>query len=132
MENPDTTQKQARNLQERMLVMKKVEAIIRSEKFEEVKEALSKHNVKGITVTQVMGCGNQKGKKNFYRGTVVEISLLPKTKLEIVTDDENVKSIVDIIKETGKTGEIGDGKIFVYNVDDVVRIRTGETGDKAL
>lgn len=112
--------------------MKKVEAIIRSEKFEEVKEALNKQNIKGITVSQVMGCGNQKGKKNFYRGTVVELSLLPKTKLEIVLEDENVDSVVKVIKEVGKTGEIGDGKIFVYNIEDVIRIRTGETGDDAL
>ncbi|MDR3552849.1 MAG: P-II family nitrogen regulator [Clostridia bacterium] len=112
--------------------MKKVEAIIRSEKFEEIREALSSHNIKGLTVSQVMGCGNQKGKKNFYRGTVVELSLLPKTKIEVVTEDEYVSDIVKLIAEVAKTGAIGDGKIFVYNIEEVVRIRTGESGDDAI
>lgn len=112
--------------------MKKVEAIIRVEKLEDIKQELLKHDIKGITITQVVGCGNQKGQKSYYRGTVVELTLLPKIKLEIVCDDKRAEEIIDIIIKTAKTGEIGDGKIFVYNIDDVVRIRTGETGDDAI
>lgn len=112
--------------------MKKVEAIIRAEKFEDIKASLSNHDIKGLTISQVMGCGNQKGKKNYYRGNVVEFSLLPKIKIEIVTEDKNVDEIVDLISKAAKTGEIGDGKIFIYDIDNVIRIRTGETGDKAI
>lgn len=112
--------------------MKKVEAIIRSEKFEDIKVALSNHEIKGLTISQVMGCGNQKGKKNYYRGNIVELSLLPKIKIEIVTEDGHVDEIVDLILKVAKTGEIGDGKIFIYDIANVIRIRTGETGDKAI
>jgi nitrogen regulatory protein P-II 1 len=112
--------------------MKKIEAIVRPEKFEEVKEALGNHGVKGLTITQVSGCGRQKGQKNFYRGTVVELTLLPKIKIEIVCEDEDLKAIVATITENAKTGEIGDGKIFVYSIEDIVRIRTGESGEKAV
>jgi nitrogen regulatory protein P-II 1 len=112
--------------------MKKIEAIVRPEKLDEVKDALSKHDIKGLTITQVVGCGHQKGQKNFYRGAVVEINLLPKIKFEIVCEDANAAEIVKLITETAKTGEIGDGKIFIYNIEDVVRIRTGENGEKAI
>lgn len=112
--------------------MKKVEAIIRMEKFELVKENLFKHGITGITMTQVLGCGKQKGQKNIYRGAVVDVNLLPKSKLEIVTTDDKVAEIVSVIQEFAKTDTIGDGKIFVYTVDDVVRIRTGETGESAI
>ena len=112
--------------------MKKIEAIVRPEKFEEVKEALGKQGVKGLTITQVVGCGHQKGQKNFYRGTEVDITLLLKIKIEIVCEDESLDSILTTITETAKTGEIGDGKIFVYSIDNVIRIRTGESGVKAV
>ncbi|HEX2938044.1 MAG TPA: P-II family nitrogen regulator [Ruminiclostridium sp.] len=112
--------------------MKKVEAIIRAEKLEDIKQELNKLDVKGITITQVVGCGNQKGQKSIYRGTVVELTLLPKIKLEIVCEDKRSEEIIKLICKTAKTGEIGDGKIFVYDINDIVRIRTGETGEKAI
>lgn len=112
--------------------MKKVEAIIRPSKLEEIKQALNKFDIHGLTITQVMGCGNQKGKKEFYRGSVVELTLLQKIKIEVVTSDEHAPEVIKIISETAKTGEIGDGKIFVYNIDEVIRIRTGESGSEAI
>lgn len=112
--------------------MKKIEAVIRPGKLEDIKEALAKINVKGLTVTVVMGCGNQKGMTEYYRGSVVEIQLLQKIKVEIVTTDDKVREVVDVLSSAAKTGEIGDGKIFVYNIDDVIRIRTGQHGESAL
>ncbi len=112
--------------------MTKIECILRPEKLEPVKEALSKFGVRGMTVSQVMGCGLQKGRTEIYRGTEISINLLPKIKLEIVTIDNRVDELVKIITETARTGAIGDGKIFVYAVQNVIRVRTGETGDKAL
>jgi len=112
--------------------VKKIEAIVRPEKLDEIKDTLNNHDVKGLTITQVVGCGHQKGQKNFYRGTAVDITLLPKIKIELVCEDKEVSEIVSIISETAKTGEIGDGKIFICNIEDVLRIRTGETGDKAI
>ena len=112
--------------------MKKVEAIIRIEKLEAVKEKLFEHDVNGITMTQVLGCGKQKGHKSMYRGAVVDVNLLPKIKLEIVAADDKVDEIIEVIKESAKTDQIGDGKIFVYTIDEVVRIRTGESGTEAI
>lgn len=112
--------------------MKKVEAIIRAEKMEAVKTKLFEHGIKGITMTQVLGCGKQKGQKNIYRGAVVDVTLLPKIKLEIVATDEMAESIIEVIKENAKTDAIGDGKIFVYTIDEVIRIRTGESGEAAI
>lgn len=112
--------------------MKKIEAIIRPGKLEEIKEALNKFNVNGLTISQVMGCGLQKGRKEYYRGTEVTLNLLPKIKIEIVTNDENLQDIVKIICDEARTGEVGDGKIFIYNVEDAVRIRTGEKGKDAI
>lgn len=112
--------------------MKKIEAIIRPGKLEDIKEALSKYNVHGLTISQVTGAGLQKGRKEFYRGTEVTINLLPKIKMEIVAKDENVEDIISIICNGAKTGEVGDGKIFIYNVEDAVRIRTGQKGDQAI
>ena len=112
--------------------MKKVEAIIRPSKLEEIKSALAKFDINGLTITQVMGCGKQKGKTEIYRGAIFELKLLQKLKIEIITSDKNVDEIIKIISETAKTGEIGDGKIFVYNIEDVIRIRTGERGDTAI
>lgn len=112
--------------------MKKIEAIIRPGKLEEIKEALSKFNVHGLTISQVMGCGLQKGRKEFYRGTEVTLNLLPKIKLEIVTHDALVDDIIKLIVSEARTGEVGDGKIFIYNVENAVRIRTSESSDAAI
>lgn len=112
--------------------MKKVEAIIRPGKLEEVKEALGKFDIHGLTVTQVIGCGLQKGKKEIYRGTEYTVDLLTKVKIEMVLTDERVKDVVELVKKTAYTGSIGDGKIFISNVEDAIRIRTGDRGDKAI
>ena len=112
--------------------MIKLECILRPEKFEPVREALSKFGVKGMTVSQVMGCGLQKGHSEFYRGTEVSVSLLPKMKLEIVTTDDRADEIIKIIRSVGVTGNIGDGKIFITPIKDAIRMRTGETGNDAL
>ncbi|MFZ5597629.1 MAG: P-II family nitrogen regulator [Bacillota bacterium] len=112
--------------------MKKIECILRPGKLEEVKEALNKMGVHGMTVMQVMGCGLQKGRKEVYRGTELTINLLPKVKVEIVVRDGQLDSVLKMVRESAVTGEIGDGKIFVSNVENVIRIRTGETGDKAI
>lgn len=112
--------------------MKKLEVIIRPSKLEEVKSVLNSHNVKGITVTQVVGCGHQKGQTNYYRGDTVEITFLQKLKLEIVTDDADAEDIADLIAKTARTGEIGDGKIFISSIENAIRIRTGERGVKAI
>lgn len=112
--------------------MKKIEAIIQPDKFDEVKEALNSHGVKGITITQVLGHGNQKGKKQLYRGIQTGISLLPKIKLEVVVADSHVDEIIDVVLKTAHTDTIGDGKIFIYNVEEAIRIRTGEKGETAL
>lgn len=112
--------------------MKKIDAIIRPSKLEEVKEALSQYGIQGMTVTQVMGCGKQKGRVNVYRGQEYTINLLPKIKMEIVLADNQVDEVVDLITKFARTGEVGDGKIFVYPVDNAVRIRTGAAGSDAL
>ncbi|ABZ83813.1 nitrogen regulatory protein p-ii [Heliomicrobium modesticaldum Ice1] len=112
--------------------MKKIEAIIRPTKLDEVKEALNRIGVRGMTVTQVAGCGLQKGKKGFYRGSEYTIDLLPKVKIEVVVADSLVDDLLKVITDQVRSGEIGDGKIFVSPIENVVRIRTGETGDGAL
>lgn len=112
--------------------MKKIEAIIRPERLEAVKAVLNEHNAKGLTITQVMGCGNQKGKLSTYRGSVVDLTLLPKIKIEVVCADGSAAELIRLISETAKTGAIGDGKIFVFNAENVIRIRTGESGDGAV
>lgn len=112
--------------------MKKVEAIIRHFKLEEVKNALSEKGVHGMTVTEVRGFGRQKGHTEMYRGTEYAVDFVPKVKLETVCSDDNLKLIVDTILGAAQTGQIGDGKIFVYAIDQAVRIRTGETGEDAL
>jgi nitrogen regulatory protein PII len=116
----------------KVFILKKIEAIIRVEKLEDIKQELSKHDIKGLTITQVVGCGNQKGQKSIYRGNVVELTLLPKIKIEVVCEDKTAAEVIQLVSETAKTGEIGDGKIFVYTIEEVVRIRTGETGEKAI
>lgn len=112
--------------------MKRVDMIIRPEKLEDVKAVLNELSINGMTVTMVSGCGQQKGRKKVYRGTEFSINLLPKVKVETVVPDEKVQKLIDRVIETIKTGEIGDGKIFVYNVEQAVKIRTGETGAGAV
>lgn len=109
--------------------VKKIEAIIKPFKLEEVKEALSSVGVQGLTVTEVKGFGRQKGHKELYRGAEYVVEFLPKVKLEIVITDDKLKQVVEAIVKAASTGRIGDGKIFVYNIEDAVRIRTGESGD---
>jgi nitrogen regulatory protein P-II 1 len=112
--------------------MKKLEVIIRPEKLEDLKDLLNKTGIFGMTVSMVSGCGLQKGRKEIYRGTEYNINLLPKVKVEIVVKDETVDMLVAEIEKTTRTGQVGDGKIFVTNVEDSIRIRTGERGENAL
>ncbi len=112
--------------------MKKIEAIIKPFKLDEVREALSEIGVTGLTVTEVKGFGRQKGHTELYRGAEYVVDFLPKVKIEIVVSDDIVETAIDSIVKAAHTGKIGDGKIFVMPVEQVVRIRTGETGDAAL
>jgi nitrogen regulatory protein P-II 1 len=112
--------------------MKKVEAIIRHFKLEDVKNALSERGIKGMTITEVRGFGRQKGHTEMYRGTEYAVDFVPKVKLEVVVDNDLAKSVIETILRSAQTGQIGDGKIFVSELQDVIRIRTGETGDDAL
>lgn len=112
--------------------MKKVEAIIRPHKLDEVQDALSEAGYPGLTVSEVRGYGRQKGHKEIYRGTEYNINFIPKLKIELICSDERAENAIDIIIKTSKTGEVGDGKIFIYNVQDAIRIRTGESGEGAL
>jgi nitrogen regulatory protein P-II 1 len=112
--------------------MKKIEAIIQPFRLEAVKEALHEISVQGMTVTEVKGFGRQKGIREVYRGMEYQVDFLPKVKMEIVTSDDKVAAIVETIAKHARTGRIGDGKIFVYPVAEVIRIRTGETGDEAV
>ncbi|MGB9802187.1 MAG: P-II family nitrogen regulator [Desulfofundulus sp.] len=112
--------------------MTKIECIIRPGKLEDVKDALGRFGIHGMTVTQVIGCGLQKGRTEVYRGTEYSINLLPKIKVEIVIADKFVDEVVKLVTEAARTGEIGDGKIFTYPVENAIRIRTGETGESAI
>ena len=112
--------------------MKKIEAIIKPFKLDEVKDALNKVGVMGITVSEVKGFGRQKGHTELYRGAEYVVDFLPKIKLEIVASDDMVDQIVQTIETAGKTGKIGDGKIFVVPIEEAVRIRTGQRGGEAL
>ena len=112
--------------------MKKIEAIIKPFKLEDVKEKLAEKDSKGLTVTEIKGYGRQKGHTELYRGAEYSIDFLPKIKIEVVVTDDKVESVIDTVTEAAKTGKIGDGKIFVTEVESVVRIRTGETGEDAL
>ena len=112
--------------------MKKITAIIRPEKLESLKEALFAAKVNGMTISQVNGCGSQHGWKEYYRGTEVLLNMVPKVKFEIIVDDSEVDGLIDVICDTARTGEVGDGKIFVFPVDEVVRVRTGERGSSAV
>ncbi|WP_319239776.1 P-II family nitrogen regulator [uncultured Propionivibrio sp.] len=112
--------------------MKKIEAVIKPFKLDEVREALSEIGVSGLTVTEVKGFGRQKGHTELYRGAEYVVDFLPKVKIEIVVPDGSVEAAIESIIKAAHTGKIGDGKIFVTNVEQVVRIRTGETGEEAV
>lgn len=112
--------------------MKKIEAIIKPFKLDEVKEALNEVGIQGITVSEVKGFGRQKGHTELYRGAEYVVDFIPKIKMEIIVNDEIVGKVVETIEQAAKTGRIGDGKIFVTTVEDVVRIRTGERGEDAI
>ena len=112
--------------------MKKIEAIIKPFKLDEVKDALNAIGVQGITVTEVKGFGRQKGHTELYRGAEYVVDFLPKVKIEVITADNLVPKIIETIEAAAKTGRIGDGKIFVIPVEEVVRIRTGERGEAAI
>ena len=112
--------------------MKKIEAIVKPFKLDEVREALSEVGVTGLTVTEVKGFGRQKGHTELYRGAEYVVDFLPKIKLELLLEDEKAVRAAGVIESVARTGKIGDGKIFVLPVDDVIRIRTGERGEQAL
>ncbi len=112
--------------------MKKIEAIIQPFKLEPVKEALHNISVQGMTVTEVKGFGRQKGIREVYRGMEYQVDFLPKVKIEVIAPDDKAQAIVETIMNVARTGRIGDGKIFVYPVAEVIRIRTGETGNEAV
>lgn len=112
--------------------MKKIEAVIRHFKLEEVKDALTDVGVQGMTVSEVRGFGRQKGHKEHYRGAEYTVDFLPKVKIEVVVRDDQVQTVVDTIIRAARTGQMGDGKIFVTDLEELVRIRTGESGDEAL
>ena len=112
--------------------MKKVEAIIKPFKLDEVKEALNEIGIQGITVSEVKGFGRQKGHTELYRGAEYVVDFIPKIKMEIIVSDEVVSKVVDAIEQAAKTGRIGDGKIFVSSIEDAIRIRTGERGAAAV
>jgi nitrogen regulatory protein PII len=112
--------------------MKKIEAIIKPFKLEEVKEALSDLGIEGMTVSEVKGFGRQKGHTEIYRGSEYTVDFLPKIKIEVVLADSIVDNATVAIVKAAKTGKIGDGKVFVYNIDEAIRIRTDETGEKAI
>jgi len=112
--------------------VKKVEAIIKPFKLDEVKDGLNEIGIQGMTVTEVKGFGRQKGHTELYRGAEYVIDFIPKIKIEIVTSDNLVQKVVSTIEKVAKTGKIGDGKIFVYAIEDIVRIRTGERGEAAV
>ena len=112
--------------------VKKIEAIIKPFKLDEVKDELNKIGVLGLTVSEVKGYGRQKGHTELYRGAEYAIDFLPKLKIEVVISDELTDDVIDVIKKKAQTGRIGDGKIFISNIEETVRIRTGETGKKAI
>ena len=112
--------------------MKKIEAIIKPFKLDEVREALSEIGIMGMTATEVKGFGRQKGHTELYRGAEYVVDFLPKIKLDIIVSDKMVKKVVETITKTAQTGKIGDGKIFIMNVEEAIRIRTGEKGESAI
>ena len=115
-----------------IIIMKKIEAIIKPFKLDEVKEALSKIGINGMTVLDSKGFGRQKGHTELYRGAEYIVDFIPKIKIEVVIDDKLLKKAIDTIQKTANTGKIGDGKIFVTNIEEAIRIRTGEKGNNAI
>jgi nitrogen regulatory protein PII len=112
--------------------MKKIEAIIKPFKLDDVKDALNLLGIKGMTITEVKGYGRQKGHKEIYRGAEYVVDFIPKVKLELIVSSDQVNEIVDVIRKAALTGKIGDGKIFVLPMEEVIRVRTGETGEDAI
>jgi nitrogen regulatory protein P-II 1 len=112
--------------------MKKIEAIIKPFKLDDVKEALNEIGIQGMTISEVKGYGRQKGHKEIYRGAEYVVDFIPKVKIEIIVDSERAEEVVGAIKNAANTGKIGDGKIFVFNVEEVIRVRTGEKGKDAI
>jgi nitrogen regulatory protein P-II 1 len=112
--------------------MKKIEAIIRPFKLDEVKEALTEEGIHGLTITEVRGYGRQKGHKETYRGSEYQIEFVPKIKIEVIVNDDQEEKVIEAILKTAKTGQVGDGKIFIYDVRDAIRIRTEEAGREAI
>jgi nitrogen regulatory protein PII len=112
--------------------MKKIEAIIRPFKLDDVKEALLEEDIRGMTITEVRGYGRQKGHKETYRGSEYQIEFVPKIRIEIVVDDSVAEKVIDTILKSAKTGQVGDGKIFISDISDAIRIRTDESGPSAL
>ncbi len=112
--------------------MKKIEAVVKPFKLDEVKEALQELGIQGMTVTEVKGFGRQKGHTELYRGAEYVVDFLPKVKLEVVVKEDVAQAAVEAITQSAKTGKIGDGKIFISSLDEIIRIRTGETGDDAV
>lgn len=112
--------------------MKRIAAVVRPEKLEPLKEALFQAKVSGMTIYQVHGCGNQHGWKEYFRGSEVFLNMIPKVKFEIIVEDSRVDEIVDVIVGVARTGEVGDGKIFISSIDSVVRVRTGEKDEAAV
>ena len=112
--------------------MKRIIAIVRPEKMEELKDALFGADVSGMTIAQVMGCGNQHGWSEYFRGTEVLLNMLPKVKFELVVADDDADKLVDLICKTAATGDVGDGKVFISPVEEVIRIRTRERGEQAI
>ncbi len=112
--------------------MKKIECIMRPNKLEEVKNAFADFGIKGMTVTMVMGCGLQMGRTEVYRGSTYTVNLIQKVKIEVVVSDNILHEVVEMIKREAYTGKIGDGKLFIYDIEDAIRIRTGESGESAI
>ncbi|MBR9984560.1 MAG: P-II family nitrogen regulator [Desulfosarcina sp.] len=112
--------------------MKKIEAIVKPFKLDDVKEALNEIGIQGMTISEVKGYGRQKGHKEIYRGAEYVVDFIPKIKIEIIVDTERAAQVVEAIQKAANTGKIGDGKIFVFSVEEVIRVRTGETGTDAI
>ena len=112
--------------------MKRIAAVVRPERLEPLKEALFQAKISGMTIYQVHGCGNQHGWKEYFRGSEVFLNMIPKVKFEIIVEDSRVDEIVDVIVDVARTGEVGDGKIFISSIDSVVRVRTGEKDEAAV
>lgn len=112
--------------------MKRIAAVVRPEKLEPLKEALFQAKISGMTIYQVHGCGNQHGWKEYFRGSEVFLNMIPKVKFEIIVEDSRVDEIIDVIVDVARTGEVGDGKIFISSIDSVVRVRTGEKDEAAV